>query len=128
MVIGASSWRGLQQVRATPREGKSSSLNLFDDNLPAIFLQCEFDHDSTVTCLDLDSASMRVVSGTKDGKPLFSLSSFAPVRYVLITYSGFVTVWSIDNESRDYELQGKHVNHLYINLILYYHSSLCSFL
>ena len=71
---------------------------------------------------------MRVVSGTKDGKPLFSLPPFAPVRYVLITYSGFVTVWSIDNESRDYELQGKHVNHLYIKLILYYHSSLCLFL
>ena len=33
-----------------------------------LHLQCEFDHDSIVTCLDLDSANMRVVSGTKDGK------------------------------------------------------------
>ena len=96
----------------------------------AIFLQCEFDHDSTVTCLDLDSASMRVVSGTKDGKSLLppSLLLSAPVRYVVYMYmyvlinSGFVTVWSIENESRDYELQGKDFAKKLLSSINMYHA------
>ena len=36
--------------------------------LASCVFQHEFDHDNTVTCVDLDTASMRVVSGTKDGQ------------------------------------------------------------
>ena len=66
VVVRTASWRGLQQIRASSRNSK-----IFRFCYPPSMhysLQCEFDHDSTVTCLDLDSAAMRVVSGTKDGK------------------------------------------------------------
>jgi factor associated with neutral sphingomyelinase activation len=47
-------------------------------------LQCELDHDNEVTCIDLDCDALRVASGTVDG---------------------YVTVWSIADEERDFELQ-----------------------
>lgn len=47
-------------------------------------LQCELDHDNEVSCLDLNSAATKVVSGTVDG---------------------YVTVWSIADELREFELQ-----------------------
>ena len=78
---------------------------------------------------------MRVVSGTKDGKSLLppSLLLSAPVRYVVYMYmyvlinSGFVTVWSIENESRDYELQGKDFANNLLSSINMYHASFSTF-
>jgi factor associated with neutral sphingomyelinase activation len=47
-------------------------------------LQSELDHDNEVSCIDLDCDSLRVASGTVDG---------------------YVTVWSIADSDREYELQ-----------------------
>lgn len=46
--------------------------------------------------------------------------------YVLIN-SGFVTVWSIENESRDYELQGKDFAKNLVSSINIYHASFSTF-
>ena len=62
-----------------------------------------------------------------------SLLLSAPVRYVVYMYmyvlinSGFVTVWSIENESRDYELQGKDFAKKLLSPINMYHAFFSTF-
>lgn len=77
--------------------------------------QCEFDHDNEVCCVALNSLGTKVASGTVDGKG----DDLYRVHHCMLYAVGYVTVWKVKEEERDFEFQGTYTHHTYTHTYIH---------